>query len=200
MRFCQRAPLTLWLLLTAITLLLMGLSLSSGPLAISVSDSLFTAAVIMSGQEQGSIAPETALIIGSVRLPRTLMAITIGALLGQCGAVMQGLFRNPLADPGIIGVAAGAALGAAIFLVLWPQAGPLTVPLAAFIGGLASTALVYAMATRNGTTSIPTLLLAGVAVSAFSGAAIGLLTYIADDLALRDLSLWQMGSRSSQLH
>lgn len=184
----------LWPLLASLTLLLVLLSLSSGPLAISTGESLAAALALISGHGEAAVAPEVALVVGSVRLPRTLMAIAVGALLGQCGAVMQGLFRNPLADPGIIGVAAGAALGAALFLVIWPTAGPLAVPVAAFGGGLASTALVYAMATRDGHTSIPTLLLAGVAVSALTGAAIGLLTYIADDLALRDLSLWQMGS------
>ncbi len=119
-----------------------------------------------------------------------------GAILAMCGAVMQGLFRNPLADPGIIGVSSGAALGAAICLVLLPAAPAISVPVFAFVFGLATTVLIYKLASHRGSTSVVLLLLAGVAVAALAGAGIGLLNYIASDTALRDLSLWQMGAIS----
>lgn len=137
-----------------------------------------------------------------IRLPRTLLCLGVGAILALCGAIMQGLFRNPLADPGIIGVSGGAALGAALsMVVLAPFASSLPAWLAAsltsvmaFIGGLVITLLVYQLARTAQGTSVSILLLAGVAIAALSGGFLGLLNYLADDQTLRDLSLWQMGS------
>nr|WP_243834648.1 iron ABC transporter permease [Psychromonas sp. RZ22] len=142
------------------------------------------------------------MVIHQIRLPRTLLCMLIGAILAVSGAVMQGLFRNPLAEPGIIGVSAGAALGAALAIVLFAQlsfAVPAfmnlaAVPLFAFIGGALTTLLVYYMGTSQYGTSVTVMLLAGVAISALSGAGIGYLNFIADDQMLRDLSLWSMGS------
>ncbi|KLV02113.1 FecCD family ABC transporter permease [Photobacterium aphoticum] len=140
-------------------------------------------------------------IIQQVRLPRTLLAIAIGGILAICGTVMQGLFRNPLADPGIIGVSAGASLGAAIAIVVF--GGMIentvlltlgTVPVFAFIGGAVATFAIYYLGTSQQGTSVTIMLLAGVALGAMAGAALGLLNYFADDQALRDLSLWTMGS------
>jgi iron complex transport system permease protein len=115
---------------------------------------------------------------------------------------MQGLFRNPLAEPGTIGVSAGSALGAAISIVVFghilAQHPTLlllgTVPVFSFLGGALSTILVYQIATGKTETSVTTMLLAGVAISALSGAGLGLMNYYADDQALRDLSLWTLGS------
>jgi iron complex transport system permease protein len=133
------------------------------------------------------------------------MAGLVGAGLASAGAAMQGLFRNPLADPGLIGVSSGAAAGAVFALVaqwffapvlgLIPQR--LLVPTAAFLGGLGATWLVYRIATRNGRTSVSTMLLAGIAINAAAGALIGLLTYAADDAELRDVTLWTLGSVAS---
>ena len=115
---------------------------------------------------------------------------------------MQGLFRNPLADPGIVGVAAGAGLGAISLIVLGGGVlaplvglfGIYAVPLGAFAGGLVTTFLLYRVATRGGQTSVATMLLAGIALGALSGAASGLLVYAADDRQLRDLTFWGLGS------
>lgn len=142
------------------------------------------------------------MIIQEVRLPRTLLSVAVGAMLALCGAVMQGLFRNPLADPGIIGVSAGASLGAAIAIVLfagmaenYPQLLLLgTVPVFSFLGGTITTLIVYRLGTSQNGTSVTMMLLAGVAISALAGAGLGLMNYFADDQALRDLSLWTMGS------
>lgn len=148
------------------------------------------------------VAPHISLVIQQVRIPRVLLCLAIGAILAMCGAVMQGLFRNPLADPGIIGVSGGAALGAALAIVVFaPMAEfyPLlltlgTVPIFAFIGGSLVTLLVYQLGTSQHGTSVAIMLLAGVAISALAGAALGLLNFYADDQALRDLALWSMGS------
>ncbi|MBF9196527.1 FecCD family ABC transporter permease [Microvirga terrestris] len=144
------------------------------------------------------------LIILQVRLPRLLLGLLIGAALASSGALMQGLFRNPLADPGLIGVSAGAALAAATTIVLGdallvPLIGPLpftALPIGAFAGGLLTTLALYLVATRSGRTSIATMLLAGVAFGALSGAVMGLFSYLSDDRQLRDLSFWSLGSLS----
>jgi iron complex transport system permease protein len=115
---------------------------------------------------------------------------------------MQGLFRNPLADPSLIGVSSGAALAAVVTIVLgpvlmggWADAlGPFLLPAAAFAGGVGATVLVYRLGTRNGQTSVATMLLAGIAINALAGAGTGLMTFIADDDQLRDLTFWTLGS------
>ncbi|NUS66915.1 MAG: iron ABC transporter permease, partial [Ensifer adhaerens] len=118
------------------------------------------------------------------------------------GVVMQGLFRNPLADPGLVGVSSGASLGAVLLIVLGTATfGPLfalfgfyALPVAAFFGGLVTTLLLYRIATRGGQTSIATLLLAGIALGALTGAVTGVLVFMADDKQLRDLTFWGLGS------
>ncbi|GIU14036.1 iron ABC transporter permease [Shewanella sp. MBTL60-007] len=170
------------------------MSVSIGPLQISPSVSFHAMVNWATQLELGNVAPHEQLVINNVRLPRTLLALAVGAVLAQCGAVMQGLFRNPLADPGIIGVSSGAALGAAICIVLIPQGGEYMVALSAFFAGLVTTLIVYRLASSASGTSVVLLLLSGVAIAALAGAGIGLLTYMADDMALRDLTLWQMGS------
>lgn len=143
-----------------------------------------------------------ALVVLNIRLPRVLLGLLIGSALAVSGALMQGLFRNPLADPGLVGVSAGAGLAAAATIVLGDRflTGaamklPFAVlPFGAFVGGLASTLILYLIATREGRTSVATMLLAGVALGAFSGALTGLLAYISDDRQLRDLTFWSLGS------
>lgn len=184
----------LWPSLLAALVITSLMSVSIGPLQISPSVSFHAVMNWAMQLDIGSVAPHEQLVINNVRLPRTLLALAVGAVLAQCGAVMQGLFRNPLADPGIIGVSSGAALGAAICIVLIPQGGEYMVALSAFIAGLVTTLIVYRLASSPSGTSVVLLLLSGVAIAALAGAGIGLLTYMADDMALRDLTLWQMGS------
>ncbi len=182
--------------LTCLLGMLATLSLGTGPLPLTLSQSL--GALL----PDTSLAPHLQMVVQEIRLPRTLLCIAVGGILGLCGAVMQGLFRNPLADPGIIGVSGGAALGAALAIVLLaPLGGELQrqigvglLPMMAFLGGALTTTLVYLLGTRAEGTSVTVMLLAGVAITALCGAAIGLLTYLADDQMLRNLSLWQMGS------
>jgi len=141
-------------------------------------------------------------VLFDIRMPRMVMGVLVGASLAVSGAVMQGLFRNPLADPGLVGVSAGAGLGAITGIVLGgylPLAlsqffGYYLVPFAAFIGGWASTMVLYRVSTRQGRTSVATMLLAGIALGALAGALSGVLVYLADDAQLRDLTFWGMGS------
>jgi iron complex transport system permease protein len=141
-------------------------------------------------------------VLFDIRLPRLAMGALVGAALALSGAVMQGLFRNPLADPGIVGVGAGAGLGAILAIVLgallpaWAidAVGNQMVPVAAFLGGWGSTLLLYRVSTRGGRTSVATMLLAGIALGALAGALSGILVYMADDRQLRDLTFWGLGS------
>ncbi|MEM0898711.1 MAG: iron ABC transporter permease [Pseudomonadota bacterium] len=142
------------------------------------------------------------IVILDIRAPRTVLGIIVGASLAVSGAIMQGLFRNPLADPGIVGVSAGAGLGASSFIVLGSGVlapisaffGIYDVPFAAFIGGLVTTFLLYRVSTQNGRTSVATMLLAGIALGALTNAFTGLLVFWADDNQLRDLNFWGLGS------
>lgn len=148
----------------------------------------------------GDPVHETVLL--TIRLPRALLGLAVGAALAVAGAALQGLFRNPLADPGLIGVSTGAALAAATSIVLGAaivaQVPFLTlrllVPVAAFAGGLLTTLVVYRVASRHGRTDVATLLLAGVAINAIAGAGIGLLVFLSNDQELRDLNFWMLGS------
>ncbi|NBC18773.1 MAG: iron chelate uptake ABC transporter family permease subunit [Bacteroidetes bacterium] len=142
------------------------------------------------------------LVLTAIRLPRVLLAIGVGGGLAVSGAVMQGLFRNPLADPSLIGVSSGAALMAVVTIVLgatvfgaWSDLlGAFLLPAAAFAGGVLATVIVYRLATREGRTSVATMLLAGIAINALAGAGTGLMIFVADDDQLRDLTFWTLGS------
>lgn len=140
-------------------------------------------------------------ILLDIRLPRLLLALAAGMALALAGAAMQGMLRNPLADPGLIGVTGGASVGAVCVIVLGEAlfAGlpaplrPYLLPLAAFAGSGAVIALLFALARRAGEASVATIILAGVAINAIAGAVIGCLVYISDDQQLRDLTFWSMG-------
>jgi iron complex transport system permease protein len=138
----------------------------------------------------------------SIRLPRVVLGLMVGAALGISGTAMQGLFRNPLADPSLIGISSGAALAATIVIVVGDLVafnGPtlvrlMALPVAAFAGGLVTTVLVYRLATIAGQTIVATLLLAGIAINALSQAFSGLVTYFATDTQIRSITFWKLGS------
>lgn len=167
-----------------------GLSLNALPRA------LFAAEV------SDPLARRAHLVLVGIRLPRMLLGMFVGAALAVAGAMMQGLFRNPLADPGLIGVSSGAALAAVATIALgstpafgWMRVfGFHALPVAAFVGGLATSLALLWIANRRGQLSIATLLLSGVAIAAITGAATGLIAFVSDDRELRDLTLWSMGS------
>jgi iron complex transport system permease protein len=140
------------------------------------------------------------LVLWSIRLPRIALAIMLGALLAAGGTVMQGLFRNPLADPALAGIAPGAGFASALAIVVGDRiAASRTIPfellpVAAIAGALIATVILYRLATRHGRTSIATLLLAGIAIGALANAGIGFLVFLADDRQLRDITFWLLGS------
>lgn len=145
-----------------------------------------------------TVADRAAVIIGQIRLPRALLAAAVGALLGISGAAMQGIFRNPLADPSLIGVTAGASLGASLVIAAsgaWISGwGGLTlISLGAFAGGMAAVVVVYRLANSETGTSVATMLLAGIAITALAGALGNVLELFSSNEVLRRISLWRMG-------
>jgi iron complex transport system permease protein len=167
-----------------------------GPAAIGAGDALLALLPwdAGGGQDTG--------IVQAIRLPRLLLGLCVGATLGICGAALQGLFRNPLADPGIIGVSGGGVLGAALMIVAGKTvapgflsvAGAYALPLAAFIGSVMAIVAVYGLSRLTGVTSGSSLILAGIAINALVEGALGYLNFIAFDDQLRELIFWRLGS------
>ncbi len=137
-------------------------------------------------------------VLWQIRLPRVALAILIGGALATAGVIMQGVFANPLAEPGLVGVSSGAAVGAVAAIVLGATAiGFWVLPLSAFVGGLLVTAAVYFLARFQGRSEVLTLLLTGIAVNAMAGAIIGLLMSVSDNAQLRSITFWNLGSLSA---
>lgn len=141
-------------------------------------------------------------VLVTIRLPRVLLGILVGSALAVSGGALQGLFRNPLADPGLIGVSTGAALAAATTIVcadlfsdlLFIKDFTYVLPGAAFTGAMCTTLLIYRISKNEGRTNIATMLLAGIAINAIAASGIGLLIFASDDQQLRDLNFWMLGS------
>ncbi|WP_230875361.1 iron chelate uptake ABC transporter family permease subunit [Pseudomonas toyotomiensis] len=192
----------LFIALGLLLVLVLWLSLALGPVSLPLGDTM-RAALRLLGLPLAADASiqQAELILSQIRMPRTLLGLAVGMVLALCGVAMQGLFRNPLADPGLVGVSSGAALGAAVAIVGGAAFGglpeafaPYLLSACAFVGGLLVTALVYRLGRRDGQTNVATMLLAGIALTALAGAAIGLFTYLADDATLRTLTFWNLGS------
>lgn len=177
----------LFALLTITTLL----SLATGAFRISLSD-LF--GIIGDGPSRDSSEAVAHNVFWQVRLPRIVLAIIVGASLAVAGVIMQGIFRNPLAEPATVGVSAGAAVGAVIAIIVGLNQLPLGVQLAAFLGGTLSTALVYVLSRSDGKTEVVTLILTGIAINAFAGAVIGFAVFVADDDEIRSVTFWSLGT------
>ena len=149
-----------------------------------------------------TLSSQSKSILLDIRLPRILLALLVGAALASTGVVMQGLFRNPLADPSLIGVSGGASVGASLMIVsasavTASTTGLSLVAMGAFVGGFIATLLVYRVATSSLGTSVTTMLLAGIAIGALAGAFNSLLSYFSDNQMLRQISVWQMGNLSA---
>ncbi|KMN24512.1 MAG: Hemin ABC transporter, permease protein [Pseudomonas helleri] len=194
-------PRPLFIGLSALCLIAIWLSLALGPVSLPLLDTLRAALRLIGVPINGDGLEQAELILGQIRLPRTLLGLAVGGVLALSGVAMQGLFRNPLADPGLVGVSSGASLGAAIAIVggssfggLPDAFGPYLLSICAFLGGLGVTALVYRLGRRNGQTSVAVMLLAGIALTALAGSTVGLFTYLADDATLRTLTFWNLGS------
>jgi iron complex transport system permease protein len=181
------------LLLSALALACMLASASIGAMSISLPRMLALLVAFMRGEQADLLsAPEAGILI-AIRLPRTLLAATVGASLSASGAALQGLFRNPLVDPGLVGVSSGAALAAAATMVL-AEGFSFLLPVTAFAGGLLATLAVSLFGVRGGRTRVATMLLAGIALNALAAAATGLLLFVATDAQLRNVIFWNLGS------
>lgn len=174
-------------------------SLSTGAVYIRISE---VVAILgnKTGFVNGQFTAQQEMVLLSIRLPRIILAIIIGGALGIAGASLQGLFRNPLVEPGLIGVSSGAALFAVLVIVfgkavpgIMSSLGNYLLPIAAFLGGLLVTMISYRLSQREGKTDITILILVGVAMNALAGALIGLTVYYADDTALRTFTFWSLG-------
>lgn len=189
-------------LLLALVAVCLG-ALCLGAVRIPPQETLAILGAKITGGEAGAERFEA--VVWQLRVPRLLLGLLVGAALSVAGALMQGLFRNPLADPGLIGVSSGAALGAVFVLifsaVLLPGVAFLQdvrfLPVAAFAGALGVTFFIQRLADSSGYTAVATLLLAGIAVNAIVGAIIGFSTFLATDAQLRTLSFWTLGSLGS---
>lgn len=181
--------------LLALLAVVIVLSFGIGPLRIPPGDVVHVIAHKLGLVDAGALTQRDISVVWNLRVPRALLAVIVGASLAMAGAGLQGLFGNPLADPGIVGVTHGAALGAVSAIVLGLTAfGAWTIPVAAFLGGAATTTLIYVLARPDRGTGTATLLLVGIAIAAACSAAIGFFTYIANADELQSLVFWQMGS------
>ncbi|MEO1036005.1 MAG: iron ABC transporter permease [Pseudomonadota bacterium] len=177
-------------MLATVTIAVVLVAVSIGAIAVSPLDALL--------ERADRLVERTVLL--EIRLPRVLLAAFVGAALAVAGAALQGLFRNPLADPSLIGVSGGAAVGAIAMIVLGGSiavsatAMPYLVPLAAVCGAGAVTLFLYAFSRRFGNFSVTTMLLVGIALNALAQVAIGAFEYLSDDTQLRTLIFWMMGS------
>ena len=174
-------------------------SLSLGPVHIPVGH---VASIVLAfvGFEAGEFTRTEQLVIEQIRLPRIVVGASVGMALGVAGATMQGLFRNPMADPGIIGVSTGGAVGAVVAIATGATGlFFLALPTFAFVGALLATFLVYGIAAVGGHFSMATLLLAGVAVNAFLGAIVSaIIILLPDNGALREILFWLAGGLDSR--
>ncbi|MCG6658804.1 iron ABC transporter permease [Halomonas campisalis] len=179
--------------LAAVTLSLMLAELMLGP--VPIGGTRLWAALIGQGE------PLDASILWQIRLPRLTLGLAVGMALALSGTALQGMLRNPLADPGLIGITAGASIGAVSAIVLGGLVAPelpalaqgALLPLAAFLGSTIAMACVFTLSRRGGETSVALLILIGIAINTIAGALLGVLVYVADDQALRDLTFWSMG-------
>jgi len=190
---------TTWLLTAGMTATLVALVLASGALGaypIPVADVLSSIQhrIGLGGTALDRVAES---VLWNVRFPRIVLALLVGASLGCAGALMQGVFGNPLAEPGVIGISSGAAVGAVCCISLGLNfLGNWTVTAAAFGSGLVTVLLVYGMSRSGGRSEVVTLVLTGIAVNAFGGAMIGLFIFFADTAAVNQIAFWQLGSLS----
>lgn len=194
-RRALRAPLLFAVALVALVLGVLWAG-ASGQFAIAPQDVIGAIARRVTGAQPLDDATRLAdATLWTVRFPRVVMALLVGSALAVGGALMQGVFGNPLAEPGIVGVSAGAAAAACIVIVLGLTVlGSWTLVAGAFLGGLVATAVVYATARQGGRTEVVTLVLTGIAVNAVAGAVMALMTFLGTNQTREEIVFWQLGS------
>jgi iron complex transport system permease protein len=190
--------------LTALSLCLIGITLFSltvGAVSIPLTEIAFIFLKRLAPYSDLTVEPLHDVVINAVRLPRICMTLLIGGSLGLSGACLQGLFRNPLVEPSLIGVSGGSAMMVVLVIVF---GGALRIPttawthdivlsLAAFAGGIGATFLVLTLSKKTGRTNIAVLILVGVAINALAGAVIGMAIFYADENQLRTFTFWTLG-------
>lgn len=186
-----------WALAVLPFLLLLAVVLAIGTGAVSMTP-LQVVSILLSPLGVAPFTPfeeQQAAVLWAIRLPRVVLGMLVGAGLAISGAAMQGLFRNPLADPGLLGISSGAGLAAASSVVLGFHAfGHYSLPVAAFVGSLLATTLIYLLSQERGRVNVTTMLLSGIAINALCGAGTGLMTFLATDEQLRTITFWNLGS------
>ncbi|WP_298406849.1 iron ABC transporter permease [uncultured Chloroflexus sp.] len=191
-----------WLIITLAVVLFGALLLGVGIGAVAIPPEVALAIILskVGINLDVTFTPQQMAVLWHIRLPRVVLGGLAGAALAVSGALLQGIFRNPLADPGLIGISSGAALGAVFTIVSGVAViGIYTLPIAAFLAGTATTLLVYQLSRRHGRTDVAMLLLVGLALNALAGATTGLLTYLADDAQLRSIVFWTLGGLGGAL-
>lgn len=181
----------------ALVLLVAGILVSSVSGQLDIGTSQVIGSILERWGFQNSWAPDDEVVDATlwvVRFPRIIMAMAVGAALAVAGALMQAIFGNPLAEPGVVGVSSGAALGASIAIVFGLQFAGSGVAAMAFLGGLLATLLVYAVARAGGRTEVVTLLLTGIAINAFAQAGLAFVLFLADTASREQIVFWQLGS------
>ena len=186
-------------ILGGVALVSLIISILTGPVEIPIS-------AIWQGLKRTLGADPTAMsgssaIVSVIRLPRVFLGVFVGAALGISGAALQGLFRNPLVDPGLIGVSSGGALGASIWIIFGSTLTFIpeflmvfALPVFAFLGSLFAMVLVYRIGFKRGHVSVAAMLLSGIAINAIAAAALGFLVFMSDDTQLRSINFWTLGS------
>ncbi len=176
--------------------------MSVGAMRIPVSQITLTILDILNIYHSPDIDSQYQGVLTVVRFPRVILGAMVGAALGISGAAIQGIFRNPLAEPGLIGISAGASFMSAIVITLElgflagisQYVGHYLLTISAFIGAVTAAVLVYQISKTDGKSNVATMLLAGIAINALAGALTGLISFLADDQQLRSITFWMLGS------
>jgi iron complex transport system permease protein len=195
-------PLFVYMVLGGALFIAVSFSLGMGAMDIPVKDVVLILLRKIHLFSRYDISPQYETVIDIVRLPRVILGILVGSALGISGAAIQGIFRNPLAEPGLIGISAGASLMAVAIIAL--EIGLLSglsnllgyylLAFGAFAGAGLAAMLVYQISRTDGRPNVATMLLAGIAINALAGALTGLITYLANEQQLRNITFWMLGS------
>lgn len=185
--------------LVIILIVMLLCAVSFGAVSIKISEMFSALSQFVKGEKPANIYEAVFL---QIRLPRVLLCVVTGAILSASGVLMQGLFRNPIVEPGLVGTSAGAAFGASLVFVLSASfaphikaiTGPFLVPLFAFAGGLLATYIVYSLSKNMRKVSITSLLLIGIAVNAIGLSGTGFMSYLARDPQARSITFWSLGT------
>lgn len=193
--FDQNKKLLLFILLIVFLILVSFFSLKMGTVSIEYKNIFNIILTHLMKGDVSQLSPEENLIIWTIRLPRILLGLMVGMLLASSGSVMQGIFRNSLADPGLMGISSGAALFVAMGVVAFGSSlGVFSLSLFAFLGSVLAMLVIFFLSTKNSKTNIATMLLAGIAINALCGAGTSIFTYLSSNEELRTITFWQLGS------